>query len=197
MDNDFTNELDYDKFKSKTNILFCKNASNSSDVKRFFTHNINNCDGVAYLVQVKFPRFGDELHIDCNNSYYYEYKPNADFDVLDSVILSPSNTKAILTFNIGDVSYEQNEFTEFINLTSNTHELRFRLTFTDLSPTTTMINDVYTIYYRSYILNPKLKQKLTSKTIITKSNVYSNGTCCKLKNHPKYHNYTHASFNNL
>lgn len=187
------NEIfDYENFKSNSNILFSKKSSTLTRAINFFNNNIHICDGIAVKLCEKFPKFNSTLNIDNNGFYYYEHKPNIDVDIIDTVILTNPNPNpnVTLTFYIGDVCYDQNEFTEFINITKH-NDFKFRLTFSQI-PTiddVPTIDDSYTIYYYAYILKPIIKQEMRSKMVITKSNIYDNGTCRKINTHHVYKNY--------
>ena len=178
------NVIYYDKFISEKNILHSDTVTNYSDGLIFLLKNKGNTDIITYNQRNKFLLLSiGVLQADENNNYYYEHTLTKDVDMIDNIRVEPINENIKISYYIGGISYDPNIVKEILFFALDYHDFKIRITFLE-KPS----NDFeFSIYSRAYLLDHgNDKNKITTKKIITNTNIYMSGMCMPLnENEPK------------
>ena len=86
---------------------------------------------------------------------------------------SLTDLDAKLTFIIGGIEYQHDEFNEFVMISAQYHELIIRITFTKKH----VSNDEFKINSRHILINNKIRSVLEKTPVITVHNKYYNRVC--------------------
>ena len=178
------NVIYYDKFISEKNILHSDTVTNYSDGLIFLLKNKENTDIITYNQRNNFLLLSiGVLQADENNNYYYEHTLTKDVDMIDNIRVEPINKNIKISYYIGGILYDPNIVKEILFFTLDYHDFKIRITFLE-KPS----NDFdFSIYSRAYLLDHgNNKNKITTKKIITNTNIYMSGMCMPLnENEPK------------
>jgi len=170
--------LDLQTFLSTKKILNHL-ASNGefNDALMFLIQNQHNANIITYENARQFVISNIMVfEKDNNGNYYYQFPVKRDGDLVDNIRFESMNLKANLTFYIGGIKYEQEEFNEFVIISSQFNEFEIRVNFHEKpSP-----NDEFKILSRYYLCNPEERRLLCTCQVVTKNNVYCKGFCSKL-----------------
>jgi len=158
-------KIDYDDFMSKKNILNIDTIEQTTDGF--------NADIITYTKTIKIVLTPDNLKKYTDSNYYYEYVHTIDenIDIIDNIKCECSTLNFEFKYLIGGISYDVDEFTEFIAIASRYYKFEIYFNFSEIP---TNENELY-IHFRCYKLGSADKKKLESSTILTKTLMYSSG----------------------
>ena len=172
------NVIYYDKFISGRKILHSDTVTNYSDGLIFLLKNKGNADIITYNQRNKFLLLSiGVLQADENDNYYYEHTLTKDVDMIDNIRVEPINENIKISYYIGGILYDPNIVKEILFFALDYHDFKIRITFLE-KPS----NDFeFSIYSRAYLLDHgNDKNKITTKKIITNTNIYMSGMCMPL-----------------
>jgi len=137
-------------------------------------------DGITYYFTNQFSLVNiDCLKIDDNEQYYYEFPPERIGDIIDEIKYeSSTDLDSKLTYYIGGIEYQPEEFNEFVFISSPYNEFKIRITFMRKP----VFDDKFKINSRYWLLDNKPRLLLGRSNVITKYNIYNNGICKRLDN---------------
>jgi len=118
----------------------------------------------------------DVLKKNSSGQYFYEFKPDRFVDVIDEIkYVSSTNLDAKITYYIGGIEYQSEEFIEFISASAPYHDFIMRLTFMNKPDS----NDEFKINSRHLLLDHEPRKLLLQNNVRTTFNRYSDGMCSK------------------
>jgi hypothetical protein len=168
-------------FLKEKNILHSEVINIYTDGIKCLFENRLKFDGITYKYTNHFVLFGiDVLKVDNYGHYYYEFIPERVGDIIDNITYeSPSNLNVKLTYYIGDVDYQPEEFNEFIFISAHYFEFKIRVTFLEKPK----LSDEFKLHSRYWLLDTNHRRNLINTyKVITKHNVYMYGCCGRLNN---------------
>ena len=132
----------------------------------------SEADIVSYTTQKNILFNVDELEVDENGDYIYEYSLERQADIIDNFHIVSSNNSVKMTFIIGGEEYDN--INTFLSVAAQYHEFKIKLIITEPK-----IDDKISICYRNYLLNSDLRKKITTRgnIIKTDTNIYTEGMC--------------------
>ena len=135
----------------------------------------SEADIVSYTTQKNILFNVDELEVDENGDYIYEYSLERQADIIDNIHIVSSNNNVKMKFIIGGDEYDH--INTFLSVVSQYHEFKIKLLFTEPK-----IDDKISICYRNYLLNSDLRKKITTRgnIIKTDTNIYTEGMCGRI-----------------
>ncbi len=172
------NAINLQEFLSSKTILHSDSACEFDDVLRIIIENKPTADIITYNNTRHFllSRMGD-LEKDIDEHYFYEFTVDNNGDIVDNIRFeTASNLTVLLSYNIGGINYTPEELDEFVIVSSQYNNLTIRVTFLE-EPTADDEFNIISKYY--FIINLQYRKLLATSTVITKSNIYSNGICVK------------------
>lgn len=138
---------------------------------RFFISNSNDVDIITFNNIKQFALYNiDVLKKDNDDNYYYEYSIDRIGDIVDNIKLE-SDTKAVLSYNIGGYNYTYNEVDKFVIIGSQYHECKIRITFLE-KPN---INEEFKLHFRYYIINTNDRRLIMNNKMETDKLIYECG----------------------
>lgn len=169
----------FDYYFSKLNILYDDTLTNSTQaVKRLHENAGEKIDGVSFQHNEKI-LYDNDKNLDENGCFYFEYCVKHTCDIVsDFVFVSPQKHK--LTYIIGGVVCEPDEFKEFIVVASGFHEMKIRITFDHFEHDFFDKSDTY-LRFKECVLKNDARKLLMTNRIETRYVIYENGLCEKIK----------------
>lgn len=137
-------------------------------------------DGITYYFTNQLSIVNiDCLKIDDNGYYYYEFRPERNGDIIDEIKYETStDLDAKLTYSIGDMVYQPEEFNDFLFVSAIFNEFKVRITFMRKP----YFDDKFKIISRYWLLDSEPRILLQRSNVITKYNIYNGGICERLNN---------------
>jgi hypothetical protein len=136
----------------------------------------SKADIVSYNTQKNLVLFNVAvLEVDKNGDYIYEYLLERQADIIDNIHIVSSNNNVKMKFIIGGEEYDN--INTFLSVVAQYHEFKIKLIITEPK-----IDDKISICYRNYLLNSDLREKITTRgnIIKTDTNIYTDGMCAKV-----------------
>jgi len=172
------NAINLQEFLSSKTILHSETASEFDDALRILIEDKPTADIITYNHTRHFLLSSmGVLEKDIDEHSFYEFTVEKSCDIVDNIRFeTASNLTVQLSYNIGGINYTPEELDEFVIVSSQYNNLTIRITFLE-EPTADDEFNIISQYY--FIINLQYRRLLETSTVITKSNIYSNGICVK------------------
>lgn len=152
--------LNDELFLKNKKILHNDNVHNFNDGILFLIENENNTDIITYNMNEKITLNVENLSVDENNNYFYEYIFNRTYDIIDDINInlstseSPENIE--ISYYVGGQMYNMDEIKRIFFISFPYQEFRIRIIFREKEKEKIMKN--IEIRSRIYLLTPKCRK---------------------------------------
>ena len=165
------NTIDLQEFLATKRIQHSETASDYLTGIQFLVDNNNNADIVTYIYTKHLSLFGTSfLEIDNEGHHFYEYSIERIGDIVDNMsVESLTNLNVQISYNIGGIMYNSDQFKEFVFISAPFQELKVRITFFE-KPN---LNDEIKILSRYYLINIEDRQVLAKSRVNTENSIYN------------------------
>lgn len=177
--------IDFDSYYANLNISHVDTFENVYDCfgdkenkAIHYLWNNEKLDGLTYYKIDQINLFYIILNIDNNGHYYYDHHVDRGCDIVSDFNVKSCRINYKLTYLIGELEYQQNEFNEFIHIAAQYHDFKIRFTFME----TPNYDDVMILCYKKCILQNQIWRFLCKNSIVTKNIFYNYGLSKKIKN---------------
>jgi len=160
--------LNNELFLKNKKILHNNNVHNFNDGISFLIENENNTDIITYNMNEKITLNVENLSVDENNNYFYEYIFNRRYDIIDDIkikLLVMSESPEIsnemqenieISYYVGGRMYNMDEIKRIFFISFPYPEFRIRIMFQEKEKENKIKN--IEIHSRIYLLTPKCRK---------------------------------------
>ena len=164
--------INYNQFMNSKRILHSDYVDNFSDGIKFYIQNANIADIISYNTETKLELYNYPiLQKDNNDNYFIEHTYDRKADVIDNITFYSSNKNVSLSFIIGNNEYKSDEIKEYVTISSQYNDFKFKFVFLE-EPS---MDDYIVINYKNYLINSNDRKMVAGSEVITDTNRYSGG----------------------
>lgn len=170
---DEKNVIDFTKFMNKVTNLHCETATTYLKAQQFLIKNQEVTDMVSHDDVITIDFLNDDKLKTLHNKYYYNYKLDHDYDLINNIKVEGTTNNFTLTYRIADQYHDCEKIDEFVFGALKHQDIILRIAFIEKPKS----DDVIKIYSRKYVMNEYPKKLLREYSVKTKYISYMNGMC--------------------